>query len=133
LRLLGREPNPASVAEVAAKWRALDLEAAIDEARTCGGMVHSDEKSLATPHEAVDALGQAVGDAAVESGSNACEVAALRMYCLALRSASQVAMQNLQIAPTSAGVGNCAPSILAREASRARYCAVACLLLRSPI
>ena len=50
LELLGCEPNPASVAAAVAKWDALDLEAAIDEARTCGGMVRSNEEWLATPH-----------------------------------------------------------------------------------
>jgi len=39
--LLGCEPNPQSVAKAVAKWDALDLEAAIDEARVCGGMVRS--------------------------------------------------------------------------------------------
>ena len=50
LKLLGCEPNPASVAKAVATWNALDLEAAIDEARTCGGMVRSNEEWLATPH-----------------------------------------------------------------------------------
>jgi hypothetical protein len=50
LRLLGCEPNPGSVAKVVAKWDALDLEAAIDEARLCGGMVRSNEEWLAHPH-----------------------------------------------------------------------------------
>src|SRR5262245_13028722 len=50
LQLLGCEPNPGSVAEAVAKWDALDLEAAIDEARLCGGMVRSNEEWLAHPH-----------------------------------------------------------------------------------
>jgi crotonobetainyl-CoA:carnitine CoA-transferase CaiB-like acyl-CoA transferase len=33
-----------------AKWKALDLEAAIDEQRLCGGMVRSSEAWLASPH-----------------------------------------------------------------------------------
>ena len=39
-----------SVASAVAKWDALDLEAAIDEARVCGGMVRSDDEWLAHPH-----------------------------------------------------------------------------------
>jgi len=50
LKLLGCEPNPASVAKAVAKWNALDLEAAIDEARVCGGMVRSHDEWLAHPH-----------------------------------------------------------------------------------
>ena len=50
LKVLGCEPNPESVAKAVAKWDALELEAAIDEARTCGGMVRSNEEWLATPH-----------------------------------------------------------------------------------
>ena len=50
LKLLGCDPTPASVAAAISKWDALDLEAAIDEARTCGGMVRSNEEWLATPH-----------------------------------------------------------------------------------
>ena len=50
LKLLGCEPNPASVAKAVATWNALDLEAAIDEARTCGGMVRTNAEWLATPH-----------------------------------------------------------------------------------
>ena len=49
LKMLGCEPNPQSVAKAVAKWDALDLEAAIDEARTCGGMVRTNEEWLATP------------------------------------------------------------------------------------
>jgi len=36
--------------EAVAKWDALDLEAAIDEARVCGGMVRSNDEWLAHPH-----------------------------------------------------------------------------------
>jgi CoA-transferase family III len=50
LKLLGCEPDPQSVSKAVAKWDAPDLEAAIDEARTCGGMVRSNAEWLATPH-----------------------------------------------------------------------------------
>jgi hypothetical protein len=50
LKILGCEPNPASVANAVAKWKALDLEAAIDEARACGGSVRSNDEWLAHPH-----------------------------------------------------------------------------------
>jgi crotonobetainyl-CoA:carnitine CoA-transferase CaiB-like acyl-CoA transferase len=50
LKLLGCEPTPDSVARAVSKWDALDLEAAIDEALTCGGMVRTNEEWLATPH-----------------------------------------------------------------------------------
>ena len=50
LALLGCEPTPESVAAAVAKWKALDLEAAIDEHRLCGGMVRSSEEWLASPH-----------------------------------------------------------------------------------
>jgi hypothetical protein len=50
LKLLGCEPTPASVAKAVAQWDALDLEQAIDEARTCGGMVRSNAEWLATDH-----------------------------------------------------------------------------------
>lgn len=49
-KLLGCELNPESVAKAVAKWDALDLEAAIDEARVCGGMVRSNDEWLAHPH-----------------------------------------------------------------------------------
>jgi crotonobetainyl-CoA:carnitine CoA-transferase CaiB-like acyl-CoA transferase len=49
-KLLGCEPDPSSVARAVAKWDALDLEAAIDEARVCGGMVRSNAEWLAHPH-----------------------------------------------------------------------------------
>jgi crotonobetainyl-CoA:carnitine CoA-transferase CaiB-like acyl-CoA transferase len=50
LQLLGCEPNPGSVARAVEKWDALDLEAAIDTARLCGGMVRSNAEWLADPH-----------------------------------------------------------------------------------
>lgn len=49
-KLLDCEPVPDSVAKAVAKWNALDLEAAIDEARVCGGMVRTNAEWLATPH-----------------------------------------------------------------------------------
>jgi crotonobetainyl-CoA:carnitine CoA-transferase CaiB-like acyl-CoA transferase len=49
-KLLGCELNPESVAKAVAKWDALDLESAIDEARVCGGMVRSNDEWLASPH-----------------------------------------------------------------------------------
>ena len=50
LKLLQCEPNPQSVAAAVMKWDALDLEAAIDEHRVCGGMVRTHAEWLATPH-----------------------------------------------------------------------------------
>ncbi|MEL0112806.1 MAG: CoA transferase [Rickettsiales bacterium] len=50
LEVLGCEPNPDSVAKAVAGWDALDLEAAIDEARACGGMVRTNDEWLAHPH-----------------------------------------------------------------------------------
>jgi crotonobetainyl-CoA:carnitine CoA-transferase CaiB-like acyl-CoA transferase len=50
LKLLGCEPEPHAVAKAVAKWDALDLEAAIDEARLCGGMVRANEEWLRHPH-----------------------------------------------------------------------------------
>jgi crotonobetainyl-CoA:carnitine CoA-transferase CaiB-like acyl-CoA transferase len=49
-KLLGCELTPESVAAAVAKWDALELEAAIDEARVCGGMVRSNDEWLAHPH-----------------------------------------------------------------------------------
>ena len=49
-KLLGCELTPESVAKAVATWDALDLEAAIDEARACGGMVRSNAEWLAHPH-----------------------------------------------------------------------------------
>jgi crotonobetainyl-CoA:carnitine CoA-transferase CaiB-like acyl-CoA transferase len=48
--VLGCDPTPESVAKAVAKWDALDLEAAIDEARACGAMVRSHAEWLAHPH-----------------------------------------------------------------------------------
>ena len=50
LGVLGCEPTPESVAEAVATWDALDLEAAIDEARGCGAMVRTNDEWLAHPH-----------------------------------------------------------------------------------
>ncbi len=50
LDVLGAEPNPASVAAAVAKWDAMDLEAAIDEARACGAMVRSNDEWMAGEH-----------------------------------------------------------------------------------
>jgi crotonobetainyl-CoA:carnitine CoA-transferase CaiB-like acyl-CoA transferase len=50
-KLLGlAEPTPESVAAAVGKWNALELEAAIDEARVCGGMVRTNAEWLATAH-----------------------------------------------------------------------------------
>jgi len=49
-KLLGCEPTPESVGKAVAKWNALDLEAAIDENRVCGGMVRTNAEWIATPH-----------------------------------------------------------------------------------
>src|SRR3954462_15683614 len=50
LKLLECEPTPDSVAKAVAKWDALDLEAAIDEARACGAMVRTNAEWLAHAH-----------------------------------------------------------------------------------
>ena len=50
LGVLGCEPNPESVATAVAQWDALDLEAAIDEARACGAMVRSNAEWLDHAH-----------------------------------------------------------------------------------
>lgn len=50
LKVLGCEPNPDSVGKAVAQWDALDLEAAIDEARACGAMVRSNTEWLDDPH-----------------------------------------------------------------------------------
>ena len=50
LGVLGCEPDPGSVSKAVAGWDALDLEAAIDEARACGAMVRSNTEWLAHPH-----------------------------------------------------------------------------------
>ena len=46
LGVLGCEPNPKPVSKAVAQWDALDLEAAIDEARACGAMVRSNAEWL---------------------------------------------------------------------------------------
>ncbi len=50
LGVLGCKPNPESVSKAVAQWDALDLEAAIDEARACGAMVRSNAEWLVHPH-----------------------------------------------------------------------------------
>ena len=50
LGVLGCEANPESVSKAVAGWDALDLEAAIDEARGCGAMVRSNAEWLDHPH-----------------------------------------------------------------------------------
>ncbi len=50
LGVLDCEPNPDSVSKAVARWDALDLEAAIDEARACGAMVRSNAEWLDHPH-----------------------------------------------------------------------------------
>ena len=50
LKVLDCEPTPASVAKAVATWNALDLEAAIDEARACGAMVRTNAEWMAHPH-----------------------------------------------------------------------------------
>ena len=50
LGVLGCEPNPDAVAKAVATWDALDLEAAIEEARACGAMVRGNAEWLASPH-----------------------------------------------------------------------------------
>jgi crotonobetainyl-CoA:carnitine CoA-transferase CaiB-like acyl-CoA transferase len=50
VKLLDCEPTPESVAGAVAKWDALDLEAAIDEARLCGGMVRTNDEWFQHPH-----------------------------------------------------------------------------------
>lgn len=49
-KLLDCEPTPESVSRAVAKWDALDLEAAIDAARVCGGMVRTNAEWLAGEH-----------------------------------------------------------------------------------
>jgi crotonobetainyl-CoA:carnitine CoA-transferase CaiB-like acyl-CoA transferase len=48
--VLGCEATPESVAKAVATWDALDLEAAIDEAKGCGAMVRSNAEWLDHPH-----------------------------------------------------------------------------------
>ncbi len=49
-KLLGCEATPESVSKAVAKWDALDLEAAIDEHKVCGGMVRTNAEWLAEEH-----------------------------------------------------------------------------------
>lgn len=49
-KVLGCAFNPDAVGKAVAAWDALDLEAAIDEARACGAMVRSNDEWLATEH-----------------------------------------------------------------------------------
>lgn len=49
-KLLGCEATPESVAKSVAQWDALDLEAAIDENKLCGGMVRTNAEWLAEEH-----------------------------------------------------------------------------------
>lgn len=50
LGVLGCDASPEAVAAAVARWDALDLEAAIDEARGCGAMVRSNREWLDEPH-----------------------------------------------------------------------------------
>ena len=50
LDLLQADANTDSIAKAVAKWDALDLENAIDEARVCGGMIRTNEEWLQEPH-----------------------------------------------------------------------------------
>ena len=50
LDLLQADANPNSIAKAVAKWDALDLENAIDEARVCGGMIRKNDEWLQEPH-----------------------------------------------------------------------------------
>ena len=50
LAVLDCAPDPDAVAKAVAGWDALDLEAAIDEARACGAMVRSNSEWLAEAH-----------------------------------------------------------------------------------
>jgi hypothetical protein len=49
-KVLGCEFQPDAIGKAVAGWNALDLEAAIDEARACGAMVRSNDEWLATDH-----------------------------------------------------------------------------------
>jgi crotonobetainyl-CoA:carnitine CoA-transferase CaiB-like acyl-CoA transferase len=50
LNVLRCEPNPPAVAKAVSGWNALDLEAAIDEARACGAMVRTNTEWLSHAH-----------------------------------------------------------------------------------
>ena len=48
--LLQAKPDPSSIAKAVAKWDAMDLEAAIDEARLCGSMIRSNDEWMREAH-----------------------------------------------------------------------------------
>lgn len=50
LKVLDCEPNPESVSQAVLRWQALELEAAIDEARACGAMVRSNNEWIDHQH-----------------------------------------------------------------------------------
>mgnify|MGYP001827100495 FL=1 len=50
LKVLDCAFDPAAIAAAVAKWDALDLEAGIDEARACGGVVRSNAEWLESDH-----------------------------------------------------------------------------------
>jgi crotonobetainyl-CoA:carnitine CoA-transferase CaiB-like acyl-CoA transferase len=50
LKLLQASADKQSIAKAVAKWDALDLENAIDEARVCGGMVRTNEEWMEEEH-----------------------------------------------------------------------------------
>lgn len=50
LDLLQADANTESIAKAVAKWDALELENAIDEARVCGGVIRTNEEWLQEPH-----------------------------------------------------------------------------------
>ena len=50
LGMLQADANTDSIAKAVAKWDALELENAIDEARVCGGMIRTNEEWLQEPH-----------------------------------------------------------------------------------
>ena len=50
LGLLQADADTDSIAKAVAKWDALELENAIDEARVCGGMIRTNEEWLQEPH-----------------------------------------------------------------------------------
>jgi crotonobetainyl-CoA:carnitine CoA-transferase CaiB-like acyl-CoA transferase len=50
LGVLGCEPTPQSVSAAVGTWNAMDLEAAIDEARACGATVRTNAEWMAHPH-----------------------------------------------------------------------------------
>ena len=50
LDLLQADADKESIAKAVAKWDALELENAIDEARVCGGMIRTNEEWLQEPH-----------------------------------------------------------------------------------